>query len=43
VYDLALSLWRQGRLTVEQLARLVALGRLTQAQADEIQGVPPVG
>jgi hypothetical protein len=39
MYDFALSMWRQNRLTVEQLARLVTLGKLTQEQADEIAAV----
>lgn len=31
-----LNLWKQSRVTVDQVNQLVALGRLTQAEADEI-------
>jgi hypothetical protein len=40
MYALARNLWLQNRLTEEQLAGLVAAGRLTQEQADELAALP---
>ncbi len=39
MYAFALSMWKQGRMAVEQLQQLVALGRITQEQANEIQSI----
>ena len=36
MYEFALSMWRQGRLTAEQVAAFVTRGYITQEQADSI-------
>ena len=40
MFELAKNMWVMGRLTEEQLDGLVAAGRLTQGQADEIRSLP---
>lgn len=35
-----LSMWLQNRLTPEQVNKAVTIGRITQAEADEILSVP---
>jgi len=36
MYDMVAQMWQLGRITAEQIAALVARGRLTQEQADSI-------
>lgn len=43
MYDFVRNMWLMGRITAEQIGVLVANGRLTQEQADEIRALPRPG
>lgn len=40
MYALVRNMWIMGRITSEQIDTLVANGRLTQGEADEIRALP---
>lgn len=43
MFAFALTLWRYGRLSEEQLDGLVERGRLTEEEGEEIRATPRVG